>query len=370
MKTIYDIFKANRRLKKGLGEFGIEIETETKNASNYPADFFGDSFMKETVHGQKIYWQPRSIPEWYVTEDGSLRDFGREFVLKNPLDYGLAMSALESWGTALKSVKFNKDAPATSVHVHMNVTEMTLIQLANLLCLLIFFENLLTEFSGDIRRSNTFARPIRCADTAVENFQSLISSLELGKREALKFNEQHTKYGVINLATIHTYGSVEIRCFRGTTDYVQIQDWLTILNRIYKFAKIPGLTPLAFYETYQDITTEIVDRVFGSDAPKLKCKNWKNWLERNEFYLADFATLMTDWNSLGSRYEVEKPDTKLGKKLDQFLNEPTILAAPVYTQQPGFDPWNVAGAAGVVVVDEDIQLDTYPEPEDLDDSTF
>jgi hypothetical protein len=358
MKNLYDIFGRGRKLKKGLGEFGVEIETETKSASDYPRDFFGEGQPKETIHGLKMYWHPRTIPEWVVTEDGSLRDFGREFVFKNPLNYPLAMAALQSWGTAVSAVKFSKDAPATSVHVHMNVTEFTPLELANLLVQLFFFENLLTEFSGTIRRSNTFAKPARCADQSLENVISLFESIDKGKKNAIVFSEQHVKYGVINLATIAAYGSIEVRSFRGTTDYVQIQDWLTILNRIYKFSRVPGLTPFEFYKTYQDIEEEIVDRVFGSDAEKLKCADWRDWLRRNEFYLSNLSTYIQDWSKFGSKY-VDEPTPKknLGQPSD-FLNQVSPL--PLGNQL--YQPWGDTTSPPVEPVTDDV--DEFPNFDD------
>ena len=333
MKNVYELFLKGTKAKKGLGEFGIEIETETKSANYYPKDFFGESIVKESPgHGQKIFWHPRTMPEWSVTEDGSLRDFGREFVLKEPLDYSLAMMSLDSFGQATKDIRFTLDAPATSVHVHMNITKFTCIQLINLISLIMFFENLLTEFCGESRRSNTFARPCRCADATVENVYKMIEAINSGAKKPIMFSQSNVKYGVMNLSTLSIYGSLEIRCMRGTTNPEEIKDWLTILNRLYKYAQLPGLTPFTFYEMYKDIEFEVVDRIFGSDSDRLKCKYWRDMLRRNEFWLSNIATLIPTWSNFGSKY-TEEPETVRAPKIALGGISPGQLAQ-IYSNPP------------------------------------
>jgi len=138
------------------------------------------------------------------------------------------------------------------------------------------------------------------------------------------------------------------------------------------------LTPMAFYETYKEIETEIVDRVFGSDAGKLKCKNWKNWLKRNEFYLADFSTILTDWNSLGSRYDIRDEPIKKTKgefggmtadEINALQDMQTIQFSPASIQ-----PWASAPlinpAPIPVVNDDDDPLEIYMPDDDEDDGQF
>ena len=367
MKSIYDLFLLGTRIKKGLGEFGIEIETETKEANYYPKDFFGESLAQETPgHGVKVFWHPRSIPEWTVTEDGSLRDFGREFVLKEPLNYDLAMMAIDSWGQATKDIRFTQNAPSTSVHVHMNITKFTPLQLVNLFTLLVFFENLLTEFCGETRRSNTFARPCRCVDAILDNIRRMIDGIENGSKKSIVFSPAQAKYAVLNLSTMSLYGSLEVRSMRGTTNPEEIKDWLSILNRLYKYAQLPGLTPSTFYDVYREIEFEIVDRIFGSDSDKLKHNNWRDMLRRNEFFLADIATLVQSWGEFGTKYSSRDDKDSLSS------NELYQIAQQMMTNQPPALNWAPApatldGLQGSAVVVDD--LPEY-EPDDNYDPNF
>lgn len=187
----------------------------------------------------------------------------------------------------------------------MNITSLSPVQLVNLVVLILFFENLLVEFCGVSRRSNLYARPSRCADSTIDNIYKMVEQMEVGSKNALVFSQSTTKYGVMNFSTLSTYGSLEIRSMRGTTDPEEIKEWLSILNKLYRYAQVPGMTPMSIYETYRQIEYDIVDRVFGRDAIRLKCKDYKDMLRRNEFWLAQIATMVLSWNKFCS---IEKPE--------------------------------------------------------------
>src|SRR5690242_2495326 len=112
---------------------GLEIETETKEPYDIPRFSF-----------------------WAVHADGSLRDFGQEYVLVQPLAIEQIPLALDEFKDKTKGIKFIQDSLTTSVHVHLNFLDQSFQTLGNFLILYTMFENLLIRYSGEDRLSNLF----------------------------------------------------------------------------------------------------------------------------------------------------------------------------------------------------------------------
>lgn len=330
-------------IKKHLGTFGIEIETEAKSYEFcYPKDFLKSKLIP-TPLGDKSGYQLLRMPYWEGHEDGSLRDFGVEYVLKEPLSFDETLRALEEFRRETAVVKFSQGGAGTSVHVHINVGKETFLTLGNFLTLYTLFENILVEFSGPQRRSNLFALPTRCAERTFKNIIRMFQGVEKGDGYACSFNIEHVKYAALNLAPLCYFGSVEIRSFRGSTDADEIAEWIRILNRLIEYAKIPALTPKIIILEWRDRGPEFFDDVFGEEAKVLKRllisrgQPLIDMIDHNLWYASEIAGSVNDWSTISTKItDVRDLKKEAAKKIDKKMVQlqPAGIFADVHAGMP------------------------------------
>lgn len=358
-------------IKDHSGTFGIEIETEAQSYEGcYPKDFL-KSKVFHTHHGDKSGYHLFHMPHWEGHEDGSLRGFGVEYVLKEPLSFDKTLEALEEFRRETKNVKFSQGGAGTSVHVHINVAKETFLTLGNFLTLYTLFENILVEFSGPQRRSNLFALPTRCAEKTFKNIVRMFQGIEKGDGYACSFNIEQVKYAALNLAPLCYFGSVEIRSFRGSTDADEIAEWVRILNRLIEYAKTPALTPKIIILEWRDRGPEFFDDVFGEEAKTLKKllisrgQPLIDMIDYNLWYASEIAGSVLDWSTISTKItDVRDAKKKAVKKIKDEV-EVKIAFNPLNMElQPAPQPWNAAAEnqilgheVGGVLLDE---LDEEP----------
>lgn len=327
--NLYEIFGKNR-IKLHPGTYGLEIETEVMDSEDYPDDFLIPNGVNEKGH--ECWKIPMSY--WKAEADHSTRNFGVEYVLSVPLSYTSTLDALTEFNTHLGDVDFVKNAPGTSVHVHVNMLGQTCLTLANFLALWTMFEGNLTNYSGEFRRSNLFACGIRNAEMNIRNIIKLLRELDNGDVRAflnLKAQAPNLKYAACNIGTLGLYGSVEIRCFRGTTDVKEIKDWLSIIDKIYAYSQTPGLTPERLLNEWKLKDMELITDIFGEYSDNIKTPDTEAFINRNLHYVVDIAEVCEDWYTFGMNYEKEKA--------------PAPAPAPMMTKKP----------FGTILTDEDLQ---------------
>jgi hypothetical protein len=307
--TIYDHIKYTRDIKRYDGEIGLEIETETK---------------KEYV--------PSEFKYWTTHRDGSLRDFGQEYVLRQPLKFKDELPvALEEFKEKTKDIKFIKDSISTSVHVHLNMMNETFKTMGNFLTVYSLVENLLIRYSGPDRLSNLFCLPMCDAEMTYRNICTMMNHISSKNYKGLYFNEGHNKYGALNLASFGTYGSLEVRSYRGTTDINEIYDWVGILYSIVEFARRDH-NPKDIMDQWKVSGLKLLDNIFGQYREKLTHKDEEKLLKKNLLYAASTAYSVKDWNSLDVKKEefVFKPTVK---QLDNAAIE--MVGKKYYDLAPG-----------------------------------
>lgn len=312
MSTIIEILtKAGHSVKSKKGRFGIEIETETMSAGDYPPNFLKPNGTD--LEGHSLYTVP--LKYWTALTDGSLRHFGIEYIFKEPLGYEETHAALDEFGSL--TIPFLQGQPSCSVHVHMNFGNETPLVLANFITTWVLIENLLLEFSGPIRRSSVFSAPIRIAEDQLGTMTRLFRLLEQGSSTGLILNQNHVKYASLNLGNLLKLQSLEARCFRGTTDVKAIKQWIDILNRLIDFAKTPGLTPRHVLKAYINSPSEFLWDIFGHLTDLLKCEDYLPMMERNERYAYEIVSCVQNWETFGMKFDEPKvTNVKSRKKLN------------------------------------------------------
>ena len=172
---------------------------------------------------------------WCVEEDSSLRDDGREIVLRCPLRGDDLMQALDE----LKGIMTNRlrVSHRCSVHVHIDVRGRTHEQISSLILAYAATEAALFTPAGKSRYSNIYC-------PGLTSCYSLVSELRHAVRDMDNLRSVvncYSKYTAMNLRAIRNQGSIEFRMHEGTKDADVVKEWAL---RLMHFADTAmGMTP-------------------------------------------------------------------------------------------------------------------------------
>lgn len=325
---IYDVLRQYHRFTKYDGAVGVEIETESLAPYQHPEMKF-----------------------WTSVADGSLRHYGVEYVLAQPLNPGKDLdAALEEFRT--KTAKFNliQDSVSTSVHVHINLLNETFLTLANFLTVYALMENLLIRFSGPDRLSNLFCLPMCDAEDTVDNIISLFYTLDdkSGFRGVGILNQDRMKYSALNLASLATRGSLESRCMRGVTDTDMIRDWVNALYNMLQYAK-RDITPLDILAQWKATGTEMLEDVFGDKHRLFDFPDKYELMKKNLWAAGKIGTFICMTETKDWRKFAQFEPKKVGKKpKKQILIERDNMAIAMFDR--GWDA--LAPGEQIVVIEE------------------
>jgi hypothetical protein len=185
------------------GDVGIEIEAE-----------FSRDIEKQYELGY-----------WMVVSDGSLRGSSCEFVLRRPIDISAVPKALTEVYERLSRLGVIDPSDNCSTHVHLNCQQMDIKQVVTFVCCLIILEPLLLKACNPSRKGNLF-----CVDAA--NCDGLFTSLEAFAARGRIPNSNSSKYSGINLSSLGTFGSVEMRHMHFPVPEGHLNSWVNVLHNI------------------------------------------------------------------------------------------------------------------------------------------
>lgn len=189
---------------------GVEIEIE--NAA-------GNRRLNELI-GQ----------HWITKEDGSLRNQGIELITPLGLRAYQVFPRLHKLLPGLEA-EGCRWSDRTSIHVHVNVQNLTLEQLNSYVILYLIFEESLFQFAAPTRRSNIFCVPL----------------IDQNLGDAVSFDRvirNAQKYSAMNLQCVRTFGSVEFRHLAGTFDAYKTCLWILLLTLLKRAATHIPLTEI------------------------------------------------------------------------------------------------------------------------------
>lgn len=224
MRKIRDMIPAHLYT---AGEVGIEVEME--GAALY--------------HGNTDLWKHE--------RDDSLR--GRdtaEYVLKSPI---LLTEVEDALGELTEALEDSVLSPSVrcGVHVHVNVQDMTLTQVATFTTLYLVLEDLLLEVCGEGRQSNLFCLKGCEAELLMESAASFFRTGDMGY-----IDNDEIRYSGINLAALAKFGSVEFRALRTPDNLLDIMPWVDTLGRLAKFSKERYANPIEVISAYSGFDPE------------------------------------------------------------------------------------------------------------------
>lgn len=198
--------------KAVAGDVGIEVEAE---------------FVGTIPHIETKTWQTK--------EDGSLRNGGREFVLIRPIAMKDVPAALTELRNGLEGTR-TRMSSRTSVHMHINVTKMSLEEVTRVWATYFLYENLLVATQNETRQGNLFCLRGKDAEVNVRACAEVVrSSFEAWPEN---FGRDY-RYAAMNIQPITNFGSLEFRFLGGTTDTEFLDFWAKLLyNLVNNSAKV------------------------------------------------------------------------------------------------------------------------------------
>lgn len=231
--------------------------------------------------------------DWSVKSDGSLRNFGLEFVSR-PFSLLHEHHVLgKSWADIISSpqlVKADWDCPRASVHVHVNVRDLTYNQLMNGILAYLLLEGTLVDYCGRWRKGNLFALRI---PEAAANFQHIKNSITNFSK--IQINSEQ-RYSAMNLVSLSTFGTIEFRMLGSVYDPRLIRLWASGLRHLIDRAAQMYSSPPEIYQRYTRATREeFVEEFLGELGREILKKPLNEELfEDGEEYAVEFLSASTD----------------------------------------------------------------------------
>jgi hypothetical protein len=161
-----------------------------------------------------------------ATEDGSLRNYGCEFI-SLPAEKTTLLTEFKNLHAHLEF--YNRPdafSPRTSTHVHVNCRSLDVSHVKNLTLLYALFEEFFFAMVDQTRRTNIHCVPLS------ETFLSQNYRHDL----SYQINRWH-KYTALNLLPLTKLGTVEFRHLQGTDDSNLLEDWLTTLENLWRLSQ-------------------------------------------------------------------------------------------------------------------------------------
>jgi hypothetical protein len=183
------------------------------------------------------HYQINLSKAWEVKTDGSLRGNAFEYITR-PMSLGHTIPELATFYATTGFTQQNF-TDRTSIHVHANVTDMTVNQVSTLFMVYSVLEELLFEFVnkykwpdkwGASRDTNLYSVPWNQCRVNKQVVRNLLSDPSFVPRN-------WHKYTALNLAPIRTLGTVEWRHMHGSADMEKITKWLNIIGSIMDYSK-------------------------------------------------------------------------------------------------------------------------------------
>lgn len=228
-------------------------------------DAYGLEIEAEGVPEAGLDW-PRYLPQvWQTHRDDSLRG-GIEFVSNGGRAFGDIPKDLAALQTSLQNLKFTPVfSYRTSLHVHMNVQNMTYRQVLNLFTLYTIFEIPMVDFGGEERRGNVHCLTVHDTNWVIETVRDWMQQTA-GRNALGALIHRDRRYAAFNWASIPLHGTVEFRSHRGTADKDVIVQWVTILNDLKRVAmELPD--PQTIIQLFSQLGVEAFTREVFQNSP-------------------------------------------------------------------------------------------------------
>lgn len=252
MKKLHELLN---KAKPVAGDFGVEIEVEGNNLPH--------------VEGGG----------WKCERDGSLRGESMEYIFAKPVAHDKVKGMIEYLSEAFKENGSKLDFSfRTSVHVHMNVQELTANQVLNVIYTYLLLEEPLVNYVGKERKGNRFCLRLQDAEGLLDSLNNMFL---YGDEYLTNVPHDSARYASINVEAMQKYGSIEFRAMRGNCDAEFISNWTAALYNIRAFATEMA-EPFAVYQLYQELGAQkFFTKVLGKAGEVIKYPRMQKDIERS-----------------------------------------------------------------------------------------
>lgn len=301
------------------GHLGLEIEVESNNSLPTINNF-----------------------HWTTKDEGSLRNFGLEYVTNGAVDSGKDYITIINQLTQElnKSIYLViKDSDRTSVHVHKNVTEFTTTKVWVAITAYWLFENLLFKYCGPLREGNSFCLRLKDAEGLLSYAERDLETSKYDIPFSTFRRDEQIRYAGINLSAIPKFGSIEFRGMRGTIDTDEISCWSQSLNKLVDnatefFASPEDLLNFYFKKGWLTLYELLIPKQMQYSLFSIKDKG--GLIEENAYKLTSIC-FGPNWDllekSIKTRFEKQKLKKKkaLPENFDQYQSYLSSLdVSPTY----------------------------------------
>lgn len=176
--------------------FGIECEIEDIKAWN---EWVGD--------------------HWGITEDGSLRNNGKEFLMP-PNNFNNSMEMFKKLHANLSLGK-EPFSDRTSIHVHVNMQNLRENEVKQIILLYALFEEYFFMIPDSGRRANIHCVPL--SETFLPSYYN--QGLPV-------LHQKWQKYSALNVKPLTEHGTLEFRHMHGHNDADKMAQWLKLLENL------------------------------------------------------------------------------------------------------------------------------------------
>lgn len=227
------IFNLQDKFKKSFAKFEPSYVFCDNNVN------VGIEVEVERIHTSKSVFESddKSCFLWSNTEDGSLRNNGREFVsipVKGQ-NIEFALTTLNEFLTKNRYTKDHEFSDRTSVHIHVDCSDMTEKNIQSLVATYIAVEPLLYAFVGGDRNVNIFSVPVN-ETTIYDDYLNHLFTEKVTYGSIDGVSRAWHKYTGLNLVPLRSYCTAEFRHMVGTCDVLRLCDWINALLQIRKYA--------------------------------------------------------------------------------------------------------------------------------------
>lgn len=255
-KPDFRTFQTDPMLPMSDKYIGVEIEAENIKYRN------------DSIYNKLFYWS--------VTSDGSLRNYGTEFISQKlrGMDILHALRELEVFFETYKISPVYSER--TSVHIHIDSRYLNTYQLKTLMCYYLACEPYFFSIIGKGRENNIYCVPYYKNVQGINNISQLFSK-RLNDETIYYVIQKGLKYEAMNIRSIQEKGSIEFRHHYGTHDKTTLYGWIINLLNLFKLSKESSEDEFNFLYnslSYKDFLLNCLPKFTDIEEEELiRCKN-------------------------------------------------------------------------------------------------
>ena len=256
----------------------VGLHPVTARTTAYPSKEAMSVVDPQLIFGVEL--EIENVPDWEdlvirgmtSTEDGSLRNNGREFLM-HPQKYQDAVATLTKFFEVGKYTEKNY-SERCSIHIHTNCQDLTLEQLQTILFIYQIVERPLFNWVSPARANNIFCVPWHETNLTHTMFDD-VPDLEKYRR--------WMKYTALNLLPLTSLGTIEWRHMPGHSDTIRLFRWMRIISCFFRYARNNKLEDVKEFFISLNTTsqyTRFVDSVFQEESSFIyETPTWQQDLE-------------------------------------------------------------------------------------------